>query len=304
MKKHVIFITLLLLLVASAGMAQSTYLLPWRGATHTYSATVTDAGNDNPVQWYVTTDAAGTIKADTTIDFKFITSGYVEPDSALIGTAVYSVQIQWGTTVAEASNFYVFIAVDDETSGCTNRMGLHVQIAADFNAVAWDVTGSANPGTVDPDGVGEDVSESTCPDDVIDPLWDGDSHTNIGYSEIVYRVDRQFSILAWQFEYQLSEASSKSFTLKNIRFVDKGGSELYNGANLTGTISVDSDEDYVLVYMQITNQQDVTLDLDFDLITSNSLTKDADDNLDSNLADNNADHTIKPMPAITGFGGS
>lgn len=285
-------------------MAQSTFLLPWRGAIHTYDAFVTDAGNDNPVRWYITTDAAGTIKADTTTDFKFLTAGYVEPDSALLGTAVYSVQIEWGTAVAEASNFYVFIEVDDETSGCTNKMSLHIQIAADFNAVAWDVTGSANPETVDPNGVGEDVTEATCPDDVEDPLWDGSGHTDIGFSEITYRVNREFSILAWQFEYQLSEASSQSFTLENIRFVDAGGTELYNGTDLTRVIEVNNDEDYVLVYVQVTNQQAVTLDLDFDLITANNLTKDSDDNLDSNTGDNNADHTIQPMPAITGFSGS
>lgn len=305
MKQRVIYITLFLLLFSSlASVAQSTYLLPWRGATHTYNATVTDAGNDNAVRWYVTTDAAGTIKADTLTDFKFVTAGYVEPDSALVGTAVYSVDITWGTTVAEASNFYVFLEVDDETSGCTNRMGMHIQIAADFNAVAWDVTGSATPGTVDPDGAGEDVEEETCPDDVVDPLWDGSGHTDIGFSEIMYRVDRQFSILAWQFEYELSEASSQAFILENIRFVDQGGTELYNGTNLTGTVSVDSDEDYVLVYVQITNQQDKTLDMDFDLLTADSNTKDADDNLDSNSGDNSADHRILPMPAITGFGGS
>ena len=304
MKKRVIFITLFLLLFTVVSMAQSTYLLPWRGATHTYTATVTDAGNDNPVRWYVTTDAAGTIKADTTTDFKFITSGYSEPDSALSGTAVYSVDIEWGTTVAEATNFYVYIEVDDDASGCTNTMSLHVQIAADFNAVAWDVTGSATPGTVDPDSVGEDVEEISCPGPIEDPLWDGSDHTDIGYSELVYRVDRQFSILAWQFEYQLSEGTSQSFNLENITFVDAGGTELYNGTNLTGTINVDSDEDYVLVYVQITNQQAVTLDFDFDLITANNLTKDSDDNLDSNSADNSADHIIQPMPAITGFGGN
>lgn len=284
--------------------AQSTYLNPWRGATHTYTAAVTDAGNDNAVRWYVTTNASGTTKAVHGSDFDFITSGYNAGTDQLEGTAVYSVQIQWGTTIAEAANYYVYLEVDDETSGCTNRMALHIQIAADFNALVYDVTGSASPGTVDPNTAASDVEDETCPDDVTDAVWNGTGHSDIGYSELVFRVERQFSVLAWQFEYALSEAGSKAFSIESIRFVDEGGTELYSGTNATGTVSVNSSEDYVLVYVQITNQQDVSLELDMDLLTANNLTKDADDNLDSSTADNNADHRILPMPAITGFSGS
>ena len=304
MKKRVIFITLFLLSLSGVSLAQSTFQNPWRGITHTYTATVTDAGNDNPVRWYVATDALGTTKAVYGDDYTFVTSGYNSVTDQLEATALYSVDITWGTTVAEAANFYVFLEVDDETSGCTNRMSLHIQIAADFNAVVYDVTGSSNPETVDPNSPSEDVTEETCPDDVQNPLWSGTGHTDIGYSEIVYRVDREFSVLGWQFEYALSEGTSQAFNLESIRFVNQSGTELYNGTNLTGIISVGSSEDYVMVYAQLTNQQGITLDMDMDLITAGSNTKDADDNLDSNATDNNADHIILPMPVISGFTGN
>lgn len=304
MKKNVIYITLFLMFLSGVAKAQSTYLNPWRGNTQRYIATVTDAGNDNPVRWYVSTNAAGTTKAVHGTDFTFVTGGYNAARQQLEGTAVYTVDITWGTTVAEAANFYVFLEVDDETSGCTNRMALHIQIAADFNAVVYDVTGSSDPANVDPNAPGEDVAEETCPDDIQNPLWNGTGHTDIGYSELVYRVNREFSLLAWQFEYALSEGTSQAFNLENIRFVNQSGTVLYTGTNLNGTIPVASSENYVLVYVQLTNQQGVSLDMNMDLVTINSNTKDADNNLDSNATDNNADHTILPMPVISGFSGN
>jgi hypothetical protein len=65
-----------------------------------------------------------------------------------------------------------------------------------------------------------------------------------------------------------------------------------------------SSDDYALVYVRVTNQQGVILDINMDLITANSKTKDADNNLDNKVADNAVDHTINAMPAITGFGGN
>lgn len=304
MKKQILFLILFMLFFSGIARAQSTYLYPWRGATQTYTATVTDPGNVNPVRWYVSTDAFGTTKAVYGTDYTFVTGGYNSATDQLEGTAVYSIDISWGTTVAEAANFYVFMEVDDNSSGCTNRMALHVQVAADFNAVVYDVTGSSDPETVDPNAPGEDVLEETCPDDIQNPLWNGTGHTDIGYSELVYRVNRQFSVLGWQFEYALSEGTSQAFTLENIRFVNQSGTQLYSGTSLTGTIPAGSTEDYVMVYVQITNQQGKTLDMNMDLVTTHSNTKDDDNNLDSNASDNNADHIILPMPVISGFSGN
>jgi hypothetical protein len=302
MKRQVLLLTLLFLLFSLVVKAQSTYLLPWPGQTHTYSATVPVAGSE--VRWYVTTDETGTTKAVHGTDYSFVTSGYDAVDDQLEATGVYEVEITWGTSVAAAKHFYVFIEVDDVTSQCTNRMALDVQINADFNAVVYDVTTASDPATVastDPS-----ILEESCPDDVENAIYNSttSSHTDIGYSELVYRIEREFSVLDWQFEYQLSEGSNQTFNLENIRMLNESGSEIYNGTDLTQTVTVGDAENYVLVYVQITNQQGTTLDMDLDLITSNSLTKDSGSNIDSNTTDNNADHTILPMPVISGFGGN
>ncbi|HKM93334.1 MAG TPA: hypothetical protein VJY41_06765 [Prolixibacteraceae bacterium] len=303
MKQKLLLFTLLLLVGTMVVNAQA-YLNPLQGSTHTYTATVTDGGSPNPVRWYVATNAAGTSKAVHGSDFTFNTAGYVAGTQQLEGNAVYEVEIEWGTALAGAANFYVFIEVDDDQTLCTNTMGLHVQIASDFNAVAYNVTGAALPGTANPASPTTDIITDDCPS-VIDPIYNlvTGGHTNIGNYEVVYRVNREFSLLAWQFEYQLSEQAAQAFAVESIRMVNESGSTIYNGTNLTGIIPVANDQDYVLVYVTITNQQGATLDMDFNLLTAGGNTKDASNNVDGNTADNLASFKIKAMPAITGFGG-
>ena len=302
--KHTIKITLLFLLVSFTAMGQSTYLNPFNGATHTYDATVVDDGDPNPVRWYVATDAEGNTKANHGTDYTFITSGYNAGTDQLEANAVYSVQIEWGTGLTDGTNFYVYIEVDDDVTDCTNRMALQVTIASEFNALVYNVTGSATPGTVNPSNPANDIETETCPDDVINAVWNGTGHSNIGYSELIFRVERELSLLAWQFEYALSEASAQAFSVNNIRVVNQSGTEIYSGTDITRVQSVAATQNYVLVYVQLDNQQGVNLEMDMDLLTVNNNTKDAGDNLDNNAGDNNARHTIQPMPVISGFGGS
>jgi hypothetical protein len=143
---------------------------------------------------------------------------------------------------------------------------------------------------------------------VVNPLWDGTGPTDIGNSEIVFRVNRQGSILGWQFEFRITEVTNQPFTIDNIQFVDDLNHVLPVSnptVDLTGgSVNVASNKDWVLAKVQIRNQMGVTLHLNFDLITTNDLTKDAGGKLDVILTDNRADHTIKPIPVITGFGGN
>jgi len=303
MKRIILYTVLFVLFLSVSAKAQSTYKNPYRGATQTYTASVTDVGAPNGVRWYVATDVVGT-KAVYGTDYSFLTSGYNSTFNALVGFAVYSVQIKWGNNLPTGNRYYVFIEVDDDVSGCSNRMALEVTIAADFNALAYDVTGSASPASIDPNAPGEDVLEETCPDDVINPIWNGTSQTDIGYSEIMFRIERENSLKAWQFQYTLTETTNQLFNVKNVRMVDQSGTVLYDGAIKTGTIFVGSTQNYVLAYVQITNQMGVRLNMEMNLITDNNLTKDEDNILDSKLADNKADHTIKAMPIISGFGGN
>jgi hypothetical protein len=300
---------LLLVTFAFSMNAQSTYDSPWVGATHHYVATVTDAGNNNPVRWWVATDAAGNTKAAYTTVYEFDTLGYDAGDDRFEDIAVYSVPIKWASSLNDGDIFFVVFEVDDDVSNCTNRMTMQVEIEAAFNALVWDVTGSATPGTVIVDGgAGDDTVDPTCPDPVQNPLWDGVSHTDIGNSEIVFRVNKQNTLLDWQFEFEISEGTAQSFSIDSIRFEDDLGGTLavanQTGDLTGGDVSVNSTEDWVLAYVYIRNQQGITLDINFDLITTNNLTRDAGNNLDSVPGDNSAGHTIQPMPVITNFGGN
>jgi hypothetical protein len=309
MQKKIIFLFFLSIAFALGVSAQSTYNQPWPGATHHYTATVTDPGNDNPVRWWVATDATGNTKAVYNTVYEFDTLGYNIGNDRFEDVAIYSVPIKWSSTVVAGTDYYVVLEVDDDVSNCTNRMTLHVQIEAAFNALAWDVTGSATPGTVVIGGPGDDTVDPTCPNPVVNPLWNGtDGHTDIGNSELVFRVNKQNTLLNWQFEFEISEGTAQPFTIDSIRFEDDLGGEL-TVANQTGDltggdVSVNSTEDWVLAYVYFRNQQGVTLDINFDLITVNNLTRDAGNNYDSVPGDNNADHTIQPMPIITNFGGN
>jgi hypothetical protein len=308
MQKRITVLILMLVAFALGVNAQSTYNHPWAGATHHYVATVTDPGNDNPVRWWVATDALGNTKAVYNTDYSFVTAGYNVGNDRLQGTAVYDVQITWGTADVAGTDYYIVFEVDDNSSGCTNRMTQQVQIEANFNALAWDVTGSATPGTVVIGGPGDDTDDPTCPDPVVNPLWDGDSHTDIGNSALVFRVNKANTLLNWQFEFDITEGTAQPFTIDSIRFVDDLGNLLtvanQTGDRTGGDVSVNSTENWVLAYVYIRNQMGVTLNINFDLITANNLTRDAGNNYDSLAPDNHADHTIQPMPVITNFGGN
>jgi hypothetical protein len=291
MRKIVVFISFLIIAFAADVKAQSTWNHPWPGSTHHYTATVTDPENDNPVRWWVATDATGDTKAVYTTDYTFVTGGYNGGNDRLEGTAVYDVQLTWAAAVADNSIFYVVIEVDDNSTGCTNRMTVPVQIEAGFNALVTDL-----------------VPDPSCPGDVVNPLWDGTTQTDIGNSELEFRIDRQTSMLNWQFEFDITEGTAQPFAIDSIRFVD----DLSNEQTITGqtgdltggVVHVNNTEDWVLAYVYIRNQMGITLHLNFDLITVNNLTRDAGGNADFIPADNHADHTIRPMPVIINFSGN
>lgn len=295
-----VFLTIFLtLLVVTTFGQSSTYLNPMPGNTHNYSATVIDNGAPNVVRWYVATDASGTTKALYGTDYSFETTGYNSTNDQLEGTDVYEVEIAWGATVQDAETYYVFVEVDDDQTQCTNRMALRVQIASEFNALVYNVTGSASPETAIPDEPGSDVINSDCPV-IVNPVYDENTggHTDIGTTTITYRVEREFSLLGWSFDYTLYEALGNPFNVVNITMIDAGGTQLYSGTNLTGNQTVGAGEDYVLVQVEVANQQGVNLDINFEL----SNATDSNSNTDGKNSDNTDNFVIEAMPEITGFG--
>lgn len=300
---HKILIILCLVFWGYSATGQSHYQNPIAGYTHTYEAYVTDPGNMNPVRWYVATDVYGLNKAQHGADYTFQSPGFSTADKVLLGTGVYSVTIEWGSSLEAGSVFYVFIEVDNYLTGCTNRMALPVTVAQSmFNVLVHNVTASANPGTVNPSDPDSDIETETCPDGIVDAVWDGIGHTNIGYSQLIFRVERDISVLGWQFEYQITETNQTPFTIHNIQIVNPGGNLIYSGTDANKVQGVGITSDYVLVYIEIENQQGTMLDINFNIVTQNNQTKDTGNSLDANIEDNTARHTLLPMPAISGFG--
>jgi hypothetical protein len=309
MKKYIIITIFMLVAFAYGGWAQSQWHSPWPGSSHTYTAAVTDPESDNPVRWWVATNPDGTGKAVHGTDYTFVTAGYNAAEDRLEGVAVYAVAIDWGTGLADGDGFYIVIEVlDGGTLACANLMALPVQVNTGFNAYVYDVTGSAIPGTVIPGSPGDDTEDPTCPAPPVNPVWSGTGHTDIGNSQLVFRVGRQLSLLGWQFEFEITEASSQSFSIDSIRFVDESATVLpvsnQPASLVSGEVGVGSSEDWVLAYVYVRNQMGVTLQLNFDLITTNNLTRDLANNYDGDSSDNQADHTIQPMPVITNFTGN
>jgi gliding motility-associated-like protein len=293
-KQVFLILVVLFLGVVNIVNGQSTYLLPARGATHTYYALVNDPGGVNHVRWYVAKDADGTVHAVHGTDYTFLTSGFNSTTDQIQGTGIYSVKISWGSTLVPETTFFVFFEVDDSVSGCTNRMALPVTISTGYNAVVVDVTGSADPGTVAP----SNVSPSSCPGEVINPLWNGVGQTDEGFTELVYRVTRQFSNVDWQFEYELSEESGRQIRVENTTVMGESRALLSVGSNAIETVNVPASENYALIYVKVANQQGAKLSVKLNLLVENNNTKDASNFHDSNSADNSAIHTIDPMPEI------
>jgi len=295
--KKVYLVFIYLLITSFATMAQGTWNEPFRGEEHTYTATVTDGGT-LATRWYVATDVNGT-KATHGTDYTITAASGALSVDHWAGTGVYSVDITWGAAISVGATYYVFLEVDDAVSGCTNRMASLITIASDFNVLAYNVTGSADPFTA---GQGDgDIKALDCPDDIVNPVWDGDSHTNIGTTEVVFKVERQFSLLGWQFEYSINNNGAALSGISNVRIVNASNTELYNGTNSTDVISVAAAQDFALVYVTMNNLQGATINIDFDIIIANNLTKDTDNYLDTSA--DNTTYTIRPIPVITNFGG-
>lgn len=166
--------TILFIILCLGGYSQSTFNNPYRGATHTYNVSVDDSNLSNPVKWYVATDISGT-HAEYGSDFQFVTDGYDETEDALLGTAIYEVELTWGLEVQIETVFYIFVEVADNATGCTNKFALtvtvkdgnHAPIAESdqfncfFNTTNQEIHPLDNDS--DPDGDDFSLTEATYP---------------------------------------------------------------------------------------------------------------------------------------------
>ncbi len=300
----------MVVLVSSTGLTKaqiSDWDAPWRGAEHTYTFTVTD--NTNPVRWYVTTgsDGTGLVEYGLATTYSFVTPTGTVTDDVLTGVDEYSVKIKWGAEVPVDTDYYVWMEVDDNSSGCTNKMAVKIHtVATAFDALIVNVTdaeGGVDPWTV----LAGDASldGATCPEDPETPINnDGGTDTyDAGQSTIVFRVERQFSLNKWDIGFSITENNSKPFVVEKIVATGDNTGDITVADAATGTVNANAADNKVLVYVTVSNQPGVTLDLNFNLVkaqTIDVITSAEDNNGTNNLAT----HQIKPMPVINGFTGS
>ncbi|WP_461631109.1 hypothetical protein [Labilibaculum euxinus] len=287
----------LVVLVGSSELtkAQSTYELPYPGATHTYQ--FDNVVGTSTTDWFVSRDAAvgataivGGASADFVISAVDGTGTSMGTDGVLTGTGVSKVSITWNGTAS--GTYYVFLNVSDGT--CSNLKGYKVVVqTGEFNALIADVTGSATPGTVDT-SVANDIKSLTCPDETtISPIVN-EGTPSLGTSDIVYRVNREFTNTTngWKVVFDALVAGA---SIKEVK--DAAGTTI---ADASGYI-VDGTQDYILVTVTVTNAistPDFTLTINsagtIDIITNAS---------DNDATDNDATHQFNDMPTIGNISG-
>lgn len=270
--------------------AQSTYELPYPGASHTYE--FDGVAGTSVTDWFVSRDAtvgASPIVGGASGDFVISAMNGTTPsmggDGVLTGTGVSKVSIAWNGTAA--GTYYVFLNVSDGT--CSNLKGYKVVVqTGEFNALIADVTGSATPGTVDTSGA-NDITSLTCPDETtINPIVN-EGTPSLGTSDIVFRVNRQFTNTAngWKVVF---DALATGASIKEVK--DASGTVITEASGYT----VGGTQNYILVTVTVPNAISTP---DFILKLNAAGTMDIVTNAtDNNTSDNTATHQFNDMPTI------
>lgn len=285
-------------LVGSAELtkAQSTFEAPYPGSTHTYNFDNIDAASTTT--WYIskaaTIDAAA-ITTDTDFTLSASVGGALAVDGILTGKGISEVKIFWKGVAS--GTYYLFVNVND--GNCSNVKGIQIIVGdGEFNAMIADVTGASKVSPTDPTYDAtydtDNITTETCPDQsTISPIVNLDPNTHsYGTSEIVYRVDRQFT----------NTTNGWQVTFDDLR----AGARITGVVKATGTAgvyTVAGTQDYFLVTVEVDNAiatGDVILTINsagtMDLVT-NAADKALPD-------DNSATHTFKAMPTIGVMGGN
>jgi len=289
----------LVVLVGSAELtkAQSTFSLPYPGATHTYSFDA--VGATNTTTWWISKNADGSSPLVAT-EYEFVTTGDYDVTTdfnqgaftnQLTGTGISSVTIKWNGSAA--NKYYLFLEVSDAT--CSNLKGymIDVQTGA-FNALIADVTGSAAPGTVDT-SIANDITPLTCPDETSRNPIVNEGIYSLGTSALVYRVNREFTNTTngWIVDFDALIAGA---TISNVK--DASGTTITDASGYT----VGGDQNYILVTVTVNNTISTP---NVELTINSANTKDLVTNAaDGDGSDNAATHTFNAIPTIGTMSGS
>ncbi|MFA5328924.1 MAG: hypothetical protein WC384_14120 [Prolixibacteraceae bacterium] len=289
---HLKLITILVLLAAGfspTAKAQSTALMPYEGAMHTYTCNGITVGAS--YDFYITANADGSGRYDDglTGEFDIInTSGIVG------GDGLASTQIQWNNG-ASAHLYYVWLEATIP-GGCSNYIS--IQIAPQANH--FDLMSENIP-------VDNTVS---CPSisatDGFNPLA---SNYDVGSTTLKFIVRRvngtdnkataqSNDTYDWYFEpvLEIEPAANPDISIVSIIGVNSG----ILSASANGLYTVKGNDNEATVTVAIRNVPEVAQDVK---LTIKNQGESNTDLLDNNPANDVVKHRIEVMPVIGGFSG-
>ncbi|WP_206734447.1 hypothetical protein, partial [Ancylomarina salipaludis] len=183
-------------------------------------------------------------------------------------------------SLVSGANTVTWTVTDD--SGNTNTSTQIVTVTKDNNIAVVDVTG-----TSDPETDGGIVNGSHCPDlnglqAVVAPT-PGYTYS-AGTSRVQFRVDRLCNTGAWSFAYQINGANVDKLVL-----ITDAGTPI----NASNVISLPSETNYVLFTIDVENEVNTVLPIDFKI---------SDGGTESAIKDEiTIQHNLKIIPLIGGF---
>lgn len=287
----------------------STPLKPYDGATHTYTF---DGMTDGyKYQFYLTTNPQ---EKDNTVAVP-ANSGVLTGATGTVGadaTGKATVSIKWDAAASGTYNagnpIYLFLKIWDEapaTNVCENYKAVQIiPVPNDFNVLVADVTVTGEPESCPELDFAKDFQPV-----IGDVNIDADPETeaySAGYSEIAFKVSREGTNNAWDFNFTISSVAGANYTYSVVGA---------NTAEVTGDqdtstkdIAVDAADDFVTITLKVPNVAGANPDLTFTINSAqDNLTKAADlaeAGTPADPEDDTVTHTINVLPVIGNFIGS
>lgn len=277
--KQLIGLAFLLVVLSTAAKAQSTALFPFEGATHTYGWN--GLTNGDLYAFYLTADAAGTVRLDDAIagefDFLDTTTGTVAANRA-------AVPLAWNLG-ASNNIYYLWIEVTNP-GGCSNYR--HVRVTPQVNQ--FDLLSENIP-------IDNTIS---CPAvntaDGFNPLAAG---YDAGTTTLQFKVRRTGGNRNWKFEPVLTIDPTWNIDIAVLSIVGANSGTLVADASNVYTVNALDDE--VLVTVSVKNQPGNTQVVSFEVKNQSEANTNL---LDSNSSNDKVTHTIQIMPVINSMGGA
>ena len=212
---------------------------PFVGSKHIYFVNSADGGESHirtdgvsSYKWYLTTNEAGTIAANTdhyTVEGSAWDGGTDGIDGAAI-VNLYSINITWNASASVSAPYYLFVQEHDVNDACISIR----KIAINVQANAFDIN-IASLGTTCSDASGSIIVNS--------------DETNLGNTTKVFTIDMETQadmtsatfIPDWKFDYAVASASGNLVSV-NFDTNTAVATPALSGQAASGVVTVNADD--------------------------------------------------------------